>query len=367
MPRIYIRLLVIGLLSTLFFGSCADDSSNPSESSGNLPSEVTIIVDKNHANAGPAPCGTEDAVCESITAGLFSAAMVQDGIPTILIKAGSYDKEPAHPIQILMPVILKAELAHEVVIGPDAAFVISTPDVTLEGLTIASLSFEVIQIQARGYATLKDIHVEQPKQDISFGRCSSVKIQNGASAVIERSKLYGIITSEGLLVVNDSIVSSICSSGSLHIKSNDVFDDTTICTLNNNTFSGDVGVNIGWEGGAKVEFRGNTIDGHADIRGGEAILERNTITEGICVSEATLNLTDNIIHNWKYQQRNALWLEYSSATISRNRFGSEFDGGNIIACGESATIQSDGTNTLLNPNCWVDCDGLPLIPAEETF
>jgi len=377
MKRIYVRILFVGLLSMLFFGSCTDESNSPTDPpSGDPPSGVVIIVDKDHVNAVPAPCGTEDAVCESITDGLFSAAMSQNGIPTVLVRPGIYDKEPAYPIQIPVPVVLKAEQVHEAIIAPDGAFVIAASNVTVEGFKIVSQSFEAVKILEGGHATLKNIYMEKPNQQLSYRRCSSVVINKGATAVIERSELYGEVASEGILTVNDSVISAygsiICSSyGSIEIDGRDTLDNATLGILNNNTLYGKVEVYQGLKVEQKIELKGNTVYGVVDISGGKVNLDGNTFTEGISVNtDATINLSNNLIHNRKnyFGHRQALDLgNPSTASISSNRFDSDVDGIDIITCGETTPIKSDGTNRLLNPNCWIVCDGLPFAPGSDPF
>jgi hypothetical protein len=370
MKELYRVVIIVGLLSMLFFESCTDESNSPTEPSSESPSDteiivnestptptprpvsdVVIIVDKNHANAVTAPCGTEDAVCQSITDGIFSATMYQDGVPTVLVRPGIYDQEPTYPIQVRVPVILKAERAHEAIIASalDGALTIAASDVMVEGITILSHAWYasgIIAVSTGGHVTLSNVRLEIDVEPEST--CvRSVAVDKGAIAIIEFSELHSMIRSHGSLIMNDSILSQAynCPEG-LVIHGG-------LAVVNNNTLY-DLYVS---DGATAIEFKRNMVSKRSEIYIKQAILEGNTFAEGLQVSGGTLN--DNLINN-------GLSLGMT-AFLSRNRFDSKVDGITLLECPEEATIQTDETNRLLNPNCWIACDGLPLAPGSDPF
>ncbi len=385
MKNVCRQLCVVGVLSMFFFGSCIDKNNNksPTNSSPDIvtipdevtptpkptprpPSDVLIIVDKNYDDAIPAPCGTEQTVCKSISDGLFSAAKFQDGIPTVLVKPGIYDEEPAYPIHILVPVILKAEHSHETIVKTPhqhRAFDIGASDVMIEGVKIISDGSPVIKVSKEGYATLNSIRMEIDSPPTTCR--DSVSVDEGAAAVIEHNELHSSVSSSGRLTVNNSIIfPAYGCSGEFRIWNGQAI-------LKNNTLYSqseyDVSLDMYQASKTNMEFQGNTVYGVAKIRTGNANLEGNTFARGIQLSGATVTLRDNLIHNISYGRYNALRVEDSTVSISSNRLDSELDGTNIIECEEGTVIQSDGTNSLLNPNCMIACEGLPSTPGAELF
>lgn len=215
MKELYRVVLIVGLLSMLFLGSCTDNPTNPS-------SDVVIIVDNQNPNTVRPPCGTEDAVCGTITDGLLSAARSKTGIPTILVKSGTYDAEPSYPIQIHIPVILKAEQAREVVISSSR---VTASDVTIEGVRIVSIgvdggdvTLKNTSVKGGGLSVRKQGNIIVQNSRIEVG---SMYVDEGGTAIIEESELYGKIRSDGCVTLNNSTIYRGClyvNSGQVIMK-----------------------------------------------------------------------------------------------------------------------------------------------------
>jgi len=372
---------------------CHPDHSQPTSPQ---VSTVTILVDRNDPNAVTAPCGSAEAVCASITDGLRSAMQVSDGIPTIVIKPGTYDAEPAYPIEVVFPVILKSEFVsltnHDVsgeappvtlVIPADTdGMLITSPDVTIEGVLLDNGGRTAIQIADGGRLTMRNSHIRYR----SGGGYTIVKVAEQSHVVIEWSTLgYGGIHSAGRLTICDSLVQAEIgiSGGSLVLHRNTI--ESSI-----NEWSATVDV--------RTELLHNTILARMILKDGEMTLVGNMIPvkDGGCttglgcaewrIAERSLRfstipritttpyaaveiiasqkttrvtLTDNFIQG-------SLWLSGPlSATLSQNRVG----GFECIYVHERGKpdVKTDGTNTLLNPDTSLDCEGLSSEPGTMHF
>lgn len=383
--RMNIRLSLIRLMllmSVLLTEGCDHDDSQPATP---VLSTETILVDRNDPKAVAAPCGSTNAVCASITDGLRSAALVRDGIPMVFIKAGTYDAEPAYPIQVSSPVMLKAEPVVSgqswpvtlVIPTNSDGMLITAADVTLDGLLIESGAEysmpTAIQIAESGRLTMRNTQLRLRSQ---LG--NALDIKKHGQAVIQRSIIEGgDIDSSGDLTIQDSTIQASdksypsidISGGSLVLHRNSLdasisewgasVDGVTVRTeLEHNTILGGLLLVEG-----KITLIGNTILAKDAIcttgLGCTPVDEINIISSRypavwIRVGKSShAEISDNMITG-------SLWLMGPlTATLSLNRVGA-------MSCYDSQ-VKTDGTNILLRPEGSVDCDGLPSQPGINPF
>jgi len=393
------RLRVIRRMLLLFVSlvcGCSNDHSQPTTPSA---STVTILVDRNNPNAVAAPCGSTDAVCASITDGLRSAEQVRDGIPTIVVKPGIYDAEPAYPIKITFPVILKSDtamLTNYAISGETPPVTLMIPaetdgmlimsnDVTIEGLLFdyggSTRHPTAIQVADRGHLTMRSTQIR-----LRSGRGYTLEIKKNSHATIEQSILgETVIDSAGHLTIRDSAVQGSeisISGGSLVLHRNTI--EATI-TEWDSSYDGD-GITV------QTEIAYNTIFGRMLLTDGKILLKGNSIpsndsfcTSGIgCTSKRDSNILINIVTSripavqvWAFKKstqatftdnmiKGSLGLMGPlSATLVSNRVGT-------VSCGYDPergepNIRTDGRNMLLDSTISLDCNGLPSEPGTNAF
>ncbi|MCP4402123.1 MAG: hypothetical protein GY801_33075 [bacterium] len=386
--------LLLGVIS----GCSKEQGKNPTGPTG----EHVIIVDSQQAASKKFECGASNASCPTLAAALHAAESIKGGIPTIWIKAGSYQLGSAAPLEIRTPIILQAEEKQKVEIHSEAtAFQIFASNVTIEGLNIISHNADQVasvmvnggqalfkdsnifhqgdpidpggiglSIDNGGHAILENSRVESfgiTGVDVLSGKVSSQasKLEGGGEAVrihkngrgtFERSVFQGNIFSSG-----GSLTISQCETGSISITNG------AYATLSENTIRGSV--DLMWKH-AYAEIRDNMIYGRVSATDAKATIETTKIYgnqqgEGVTAFNfAMLTLTNNSITGMK----NALYAHPSSTLIlNHNLFNSETEGTSTIFCEAPVEIASDGTNTLRNAELNISCEGLPSNPGTENF
>ena len=395
MKKLYRRLLLPGIFILLVTGGCNSDSGQSNHNPTN-PSDTVIIVDKHNPNAVRPPCGTEDAVCGTVTDGILSAARLGVGIPTILIKSGIYDAEPHYPVQIPMAVNIEAERAGEATIsGPSRSSLIfetlslSASNITLKDIKIVSETERIINVVGEN-VLLKGLIVEGgPYSEVGIYVEGTVSVQNSQTtagieidkkgiAIIEECELDDGAYSAGYLTLKNSVIHEglSASSGKTVIKNSTLYDGVyqyeAQIELSDTIIYGDIET---WEG--EAVFKNNRIEGQLYLVRARVTLEGNTIfwtpedktdlsDEGAIYgggSETFVKLIDNTVVSEGVVLQ---LINNARASISRNRFDSTMERF-VISCEEGVSIKSDGTNKLLNPERQVGCGDLPEFPGTEFF
>jgi hypothetical protein len=370
--------LLIFFFLCLFVG-CHGDRDNSTNPDLYELSDIVIIVDNQNPHAVRPPCGTTTAVCGTITDGLLSAREFRNGVPTVLVKPGTYNMEPNYPIQIATPVFLKSEKPFGAIIreptgsqsyidyASSSAFEINirSAGVTIEGFTIINGKIHVVE---RGNATISESRVElEPPCGIAIAVASQGRARIVHNEIQGTIEVYG----EGSMLQNNTI-SSACSNWISTMVSPPPHYGSTLLLystqsiITNNTITG----NLLQSREAQTEFTENTIYGHVSMLGGVASFANNLIIKndytGISVNSGQLTLTANTFVAGNNYYPALLLGKLSTVSISKNRFDSEARGIAIITCEDHLSLITDGTNTLLN-DYWIACNGLPLAPGRNPF
>ena len=326
---------VFGILSIVILSSCNNGGSSPS--GPETPSGPTIIIEKDSPNAVAPPCGSAEAVCGSITDGLISASQLQDdGIPTVLLKAGNYDAEANYPIHIRFPVRLKSEEDEQASIAFEKDGIlleVNASNVTLEGIV---LNQGGIRLGENSGLTIRRSRIFWSQAILSGAPVVNTSYEDGVSVNIEDCDLYGSIVADTLTITNTKIAGNVLQP---------------------------------YYQGESSLIKNCEIDGFIQLAGGPGELRENQIiASGQAVqlySTAKARLYDNTITSGN----SALFVrdDEGEAFISGNRFNTTTSGATAIECLYSGTVTTDGTNRLLNPNVWLKCNGLPSAPGSNSF
>ena len=386
------------LLSTLS-GCNSEQRTNPTTPAG----EHVIIVDSQAQTSSENPeCGTADAPCATLLEALTIAETVQGGVPTIWLKAGSYQLGTDAPLEIRTSIILQAEENRKVEIhSGTSAFHIFASNVSIEGLSIISHDAgQVTSVMLKGgQALFKDTTISNqgnPADPSGMG----LSIDNGGHAVLENSRVEtlgagAIDVFNGKLSIQNSTIQAdseavriyktgrgtfersvfkgnlFTTGGSLTVTQSETKDisiaDGAYATLRENIIRGSV--SLMWKH-AYAEIRENQVYGRISAIDAKATVENNKIYgdqqgEGVTAFNfAMLTLTNNSISS----MQTALYAYPSSMlTLNHNQFNSETEGKPTIFCETPVTIKSDGANTLQNTELHISCEGLPSNPGTGQF
>ena len=381
-----IQLCISGILALCLCAGCQSDGDDDSPVFPKPTYElnnVEIIVDKQNPNVAPPPCGTEGSVCGTITDGLLSAAYHQDGVPTILVKSGIYNQEPAYPLQITLPVFLKSEKTlGATILASDtySSIEVLSAGVSLKGFSIKGGSVRVVE---DGSVTIKESYIEGENSNPMCGEV--IDVFDEGKAEIENSEIRGTIGAYGnLITLKNNTISSDCfgsaskrtahGTANVVMPSPDFYMYTVILASRSILKNNIINQSLIQRGNVQIEFSGNTIYGYVEIEGGSVSFDNNIVGaedfrndyQGIYVDGGEIDLRNNTITAGNSSDPGLLLKNSSTAFLSNNRFHSQTGGIVIIKCEDSINMVTDGSNTLLHDS-WISCDGLPLAPGKDPF